>query len=1068
MKNSLMFSAIALALTGCSGGGSEGDGNTTGPTPPPVSVYQASTQTDNGGKLAPTSLSVEAGKQGSFSVEAAAGYVLDSISGCGGSLSGTTYITSAINADCTVSASFITHASHAIRERDHSLASADELITHAREAIVTSEQTRKAMVDQIFSGISSLSWHPSHDSITFTSFLPESTLTLLPSNINGNGDPAVRGLVMTAEQQDYRWAAMGSNLFSVSTNAETDSVLKGLISWLTKGQDKTDGLVLVTAQVPSRADSWYFPHNEGIRNWLNAHFAGSHSINEANACDYSALSECIDTLKPDLIVISDIDRQGLGFAGIEAAVAKAKAAGIPILLSNYRRDASAMLTPLYRQMGLVAWGNYWQKLQVSDLAVATIKSDDANLKAVDTLLANLASGNFSTELLSSCGGNFINCGVTGFQENFKQGADWLRSALITLDRSATDSFSLDGADTLKASVLLADKYRQAIDYPIAWEDHTAWQQALLADWLVNYARADNAAQPDLGEFVTHRNNLAKGSNADYPHPAVKTDRRAISVPYPNQWTTTGWYVLPGQTVTLTRHDSSSARAEVKLNYHRPNTNRAFEQKVYRGPLELATQRLPLAAGESVSFSSPYGGPLYLYLGNGDGELTVDVSASGIVHHPTVMDFSDPAQILRFNQLMADTQLPHVDLRNDGAEQHMRRDKFENAIGGSNITALLKSVAEDHINTVYTLAGLKIQGQTLQQSLPADVANSCSNLLGEECFDESLHTRRIIQHANYDQNAHCGWGCSGNPWDAGWDISPTGWGDNHELGHNLQTNRLNVQYASAADADNWPGYGSRAGENSNNIFPYVVKWRAHYVRDGATSQITDGHMNHKDLFYVFMSDAANVQDSAGNRVVLGASCNKLDNGASRYEAPWASNAYATHNGYRMAFYIQMALRAHGMTLADGTRLSNGFSIFTLLYQHQRIFGAVSGSAADWDANKDRLGFGLFPYEGHAVYGGRRVRDIPGNDFMLVSLSKLTGMDWRSHFDLLGLRYSSLAATQVQTNATRGSLPMGMYILETDLPPANMSEGLTFLPLSPADGTTVWRDGNSPAGCPVPQA
>ncbi|QYJ75797.1 hypothetical protein K0H79_02050 [Shewanella sp. FJAT-52076] len=66
-------------------------------------------------------------------------------------------------------------------------------------------------------------------------------------------------------------------------------------------------------------------------------------------------------------------------------------------------------------------------------------------------------------------------------------------------------------------------------------------------------------------------------------------------------------------------------------------------------------------------------------------------------------------------------------------------------------------------------------------------------------------------------------------------------------------------------------------------------------------------------------------------------------------------------------------------------------------------------------------------------------------------------------ILGLRYSSLAATQAQANATKGSLPMGMYVLETDLPPANMSEGLNFLPLSLSDASTQWRDGSSPASC-----
>ncbi|KLU98352.1 hypothetical protein ABT58_23280, partial [Photobacterium aphoticum] len=92
-----------------------------------------------------------------------------------------------------------------------------------------------------------------------------------------------------------------------------------------------------------------------------------------------------------------------------------------------------------------------------------------------------------------------------------------------------------------------------------------------------------------------------------------TTQQTFSVPYTKQWTTTGWYALPGQTITLTRQDNSSATASIKLNYHRSNTNRAYQQKVYRGPLELAQQRLSIASGETVTFSTPYGGPVYLYL-----------------------------------------------------------------------------------------------------------------------------------------------------------------------------------------------------------------------------------------------------------------------------------------------------------------------------------------------------------------------------------------------------------------------------------------------------------------------
>ncbi|WP_421252357.1 ImpA family metalloprotease [Aeromonas sp. 600724] len=1070
-------------LTGISGcdGTLDGLTYTTGPmrsdcqisasfTQESAAVYfNATTQASQGGALSPDALRLNADEQGRFTVQPESGFVLTQIAGCEGTLTGNTYTTAPMRADCQISARFISDAANAIAREDHTLASEQSLIAHARAAIADSEAHRTELVRSLYQGMAQISWNPSHDSITFSSFQPESTVTLLPSNINGKGESEIRGLVMVSEQADYRQAAMGANLFSVDRTAQSEALLKGLIGWLTRGKD-SDGLRILTAQMPSRADSVYFPHNEGVRDWLKAIYPDKHSINPANTCDYQALSDCIDTMAPELIVISDIDRQGLGYQGIAQGIAKAKAAGIPLLLSNYRRDASPLLSPLYLDMGLVTWGNYWSKLRASDLAVNTIMAPDAQLMAVDTLLGNLQDRNFTTQWLDSCGGNFINCGGSeSFNQQFKLGADWLRNGAITLDKAGISPFAREGATLLPATLLLADKYRAAIDYPIAWDEHQSWQQAMFADWLVSYARTRTPAQPDLGEYVTDRSKVVKGQATHYAYPATLTDSRRIAVPYSGQWTTTGWYALPGQTITLRRTDNADVSATVRLNYHRPNTNRAYEQKIYRAPLELTTGRLILAKGGSVTFTSPYGGPIYLYLEGGAASLAVQVSATGVTRHPAIMDFSDEQQIREFNERLEQTELPHIDLRADGAEQHLRRDRFTKAVGGviPDTNALLDSIARDHINGVYTLAGLKIQGKGLDESLPADVKNACVALLGEGCLDESIHTRTIIQHANYDQNAHCGSGCSGNPWDSSGSISPTGWLDNHELGHNLQTNRLNVQYAAADDADNWSGYGSRAGENSNNIFPYVVKWRAHYLRDGNTAPIKDGHMNHKDLFYVFMSDAAQVRDRSGNRVVLGANCKVLDTGESRYEAPWKSNAYAVHNGYRMAFYIQMALRAHRMLLTDGTRLNDGFTLFTLLYQHSRIFGAAADSEAQWNANKDRLGFSLFPYSGHAVYGGKRVRDIPGNDFMLVALSRLTGWDWRNHFDLLGLRYSSLAVAQVQANQRYGSLPMGMYVLEDDLPPANMSEGVTFLPLSESDGSTLWpRNSGSPSACPTP--
>ncbi|MBY5980412.1 ImpA family metalloprotease [Ferrimonas balearica] len=1031
--------------------------------------YTVTTQSEGAGQLLPPQQQVNHGQRGEFEVVPESGHVLWSVEGCDGELQGSRYLTGPVAGPCQVQANFVSNAENAIRREDHRLASDLELIDHAREHLSNSEAARQALVDSVLAGIERISWHPSHDSVSFTTYRPETTWTLLHANEDGNGNPAVGGLVMASQQPQQRMAAMAANLFSVSRSDQSDRLLRQLIHWLTDGADQSDGLSIVTAQMPGHADSQYFPHNEGIRQWLTENYPDNHRINGANQCDYAALATCIDSQQPDLIVLSDIDREGFGHEGIAQALAKAREAGIPLLLSNYSREASPMLSPLYQQMGLAVSGNYWSKLNANELDIAALQASDPINRQVDTLLLGLRTGQFDTAVLAPCETNLLHCNDPTFVLAFKGGADWFHGAAKALDEQGLSAFGLEQMDILKAALLLADKYRAGIDYPIDWRAQTEWQQAMFADWLVNYARAGNLAQPDLGEFVKDRSQVLKGEAAHYAYPDTTSQRQTISVPYRNQWTTTGWYALPGQTITLTRHDSKDAQVTVKLNYHRPNTNRAHEDRVLHGPLELSTQRLPVAPGQSVSFSSPYGGPIYLHLNGSDGALSTDITASGIVHHPAILDFSQPEQIRTFNQRYVETELPHIDLRSPAAEQHLRRDRFDGAIGGAtpDVSALLNSVVNDHINPVYTLAGFKLPGQSLAESLPEDVVTACRGLLGRDCLDDSLHVREIIQHSNYDQKAHCGSMCSGNPWDSGASINPIGWGDNHELGHNLQVGRLNVHYSDTAD--DWTRYSSRAGENSNNIFPYYVKWRAHYLRDGNTEPLLDTHMNHKSLFYVFMSDVVPVRNEDGEPVILNENCEILDSGLDRYEAPWASDKYAVHNGYRMAFYIQMALRAHKMTLVDGTTLENGFHIFTLLYQHHRLFGRYSGNRSDWLANREQLGFSQFSYEGHAVYGGRKVSEIPGNDFMLVSLSHLTGVDWSSHFDLMGLRYSSLAKSQVIANIGNDGvrLEMGMFVLETDLPPANMSDGLTFLPLSLSDDTTVWpRDNSSPVDCPRP--
>jgi hypothetical protein len=92
--------AISLILTAC--GDSGGTTESTAPT-----NYTVSATTQNGGSVSPSSQSVNQGLTTSFTVSPDAGYNIDNVAGCNGTLSANTYTTGVINSDCTVTALFV-------------------------------------------------------------------------------------------------------------------------------------------------------------------------------------------------------------------------------------------------------------------------------------------------------------------------------------------------------------------------------------------------------------------------------------------------------------------------------------------------------------------------------------------------------------------------------------------------------------------------------------------------------------------------------------------------------------------------------------------------------------------------------------------------------------------------------------------------------------------------------------------------------------------------------------------------------------------------------------------------
>ena len=267
-----------------------------------------------------------------------------------------------------------------------------------------------------------------------------------------------------------------------------------------------------------------------------------------------------------------------------------------------------------------------------------------------------------------------------------------------------------------------------------------------------------------------------------------------------------------------------------------------------------------------------------------------------------------------------------------------------------------------IKDTYELAGFNSASGSF--SLAPAVAAFCT-AQGWDCTG-TQHRRDLMQHVISDVHAACGDGCSGNPYDQDWAFGPLGWGESHEIGHNLQRSRLNV-------------YGGLSGEVSNNIFPMHKQMRWNIANPTATP-ITARAGTVKSVFSTMVA----AQSAADPLAAVTA-------------AIWTDASYAANNSERVMFYRQLAeyARYYNSSFADG------WELYTLLYLLDRNFDSA---AANWATLAGPYGFGTYT----SYPSG-----ISGNDFLLVATSRIIGRDMRPMFALWGI--STTAAAQAQVAA-----------------------------------------------------
>lgn len=928
------------------------------------------------------------------------------ISVAGALQSGTTYSltisvtdgTYSISDTITVKTSSDTAINDAITSGDATNVTTDEVL----DAAIAQAQTQ---IDSCKSALNSM--YPSGlEATTFPSrsaYFNSTSARNIPFHVGvTNGSTRVYSWI-GQKDAGARYAVLGTNVFSSATvNTATKNSTLNLIKWLMKQPNSTDILnqkltVLVTDYWDRQALNDWFTANSMTSQWTIA--------SDANLLNTGAFD----------LYLGDIS---LPLANVQ----KAFALGKPVLVFNNWYEPSATTLAEFE----LTWSWYGTG-SVGNLASTAEQCSKASVVGViQTTLTSLKNGlpNFiyeTTDCPVSDGGN-TNCDVnlvTDAAGNsvatlFNNGASAVRDQLRALDGKGISAFSRGSSENLlKLAILLGDKYRDVVQFPMDKDatDDTTFYRAQFADFAVHYARANNTYQPDMGKFTDAQVELNAQATISKTVSYTPTEFE--------EWTSTGLYAPPGKTITVRRTDTGTSVVKLKFNILRDGAMHVWQTNDYNRPRFLESSTLSLEVGKTYTLSTPRGGPVYVgwnAVASGATPFTLEIS--GVLENPLLKAFDD-ASIQTFLSQVEAANSDWIDIKTPYAEVHTLKahmfSAFSKQDGNSSNGYTLTDVQNyiDDLNNYliagnYAFAGFTGTGLP---SLNASVSNFCSSVgltsvsydgaVTNLCTNAKIHVKPKIQHINADIQANCGALCSGNPFDSGSPIMPLDWGENHEMGHNLQRGRLNV-------------YAGRSGETSNNIFPLHTQW-AWTVAQGLTKHPSTTRPSNQSAFTMLQSAMA-----AGTAATIN-------------HPLWAngSNVYA-NAGERLAFYMQF-MYSH-----------QSWDLYTKLYLMERIFTDAIKTDAKWSAAKDLLGF--------SAYSRTDASAISGNDFLYIAASKIAGKDYSNYFAAWGIEVSAAAKAQTVANGFTDAIPSVFYYVNNELPAAIP----TLLDTIPLNGTSAWLD------------
>jgi len=750
-----------------------------------------------------------------------------------------------------------------------------------------------------------------------------------------------RSLALAGEQKRSHFLLFASNpfyLFYQDKNLSFEPAMERWLKWLTSNRNTTNQSKTVVFSYVNRENT--------AKEWIEEHFP---TWNVRICNDSTELERCYEGA--DMILLGNLDATSDDAKILESLFPSIFEQGIAILYihPNYRTNTfSNMIAKVFR-FSFAYGGNYYKRDKTSwDDATSMLTSyvTKSSLLAIDTIMAHFQKNDYDFDW-TQCASTENCTNVDGYTSDFLTGANKVRSLMRTLDSKKEDIFNpnnyqIEDFKLYKLYALVGDILRQSVTYPLDKNDQQHYFRALYADHALYNYRKINPPMPNMGNF----------SRSDFSDVERTTIRRAFTSKKP--FRSAGVYVLPGETIKVTRTDKNqNIHTKIFINSIRDKATHIYKRNGYNRPKYLQSAHINIESNETIYLTHAYGGTIQIECDR--NEQNISFSFEHVAQHPVWAYWMSNEEKENFISLLNEEAFDWAEVITPNFELHSKLTKMKSSINNTkwdgDLERFLSAIERYTSNYPNAIAGYKGPGIT---TIPEVEAFAQENNL-------TIYNSDFVKHMNADQ-ATCGYGCSGNPYDAYWAFDPVGHGDLHEIGHGLEKSLFRI------DTSNY--------HSSTNGYSYYTQSIFNKDHEDSGISVACQSRSFKNLFNILQQ-----------------SQNEENATAYLQNAIWTTSDAKV--GLQLLFHIEAMMLAQHMD-----RLEDGWDLLAILHILERDRNRIK---ADWENRKHQIGFTTYTLD--------EFNHINHNDWLVISYSFATKLDYRPFFDMYGIQYSQKASEQV---------------------------------------------------------